>query len=573
MGGGFGPVEGRPPGSDWTHQGWTLFPPKVAYEVTTECAVGGADNGPRFHPGLPAQGPNSLWTFNGTAPPKLILARYGEPILFRNHNRLPADITQNGGFGRHTISTHLHNGHHGAENDGFTGAFFFPGQFYDYHWPLVLAGANTINPNATDPRAGGPDDNGGIVKVPGDWQETLSTLWFHDHMFGFTAQNAYKGIAAFFNLYSSVDRGNEEINDGVNLRLPSGTAKSWGNLDYDIDLLIADKAWDRDGQLYFDIFNLQGFLGDVVTVNDAYKPYVEVEARKYRFRMLNASTSRFYKFSLSDASPMIQIANDGNLLPHPATQTQLDQLGVAERFDIVIDFSRYQPGQKLWMVNLLEHEDGAGPKGNVSLSQALAGKSSDPAVGTFLELRVIPSPRPDLSQVPATLIPNPDLSKIPVARVRNFVFGDSDGKDSAPWTIETDGGKGLTADVSRVSAAPKAGTREIWNLRNDGGDWDHPIHIHFEEGQVLSRNGSSRNVPAWEGRKDVYRLGPDGSVSVSLQFREFVGMYMEHCHNTQHEDHAMLLRFEPGVGLVPLPTPNPTPQGVTFIKTSVLPDA
>jgi len=77
-------------------------------------------------PKLPNQNPNSVWTFDGTIPPKLVQGRYGEPILFRHHNGLPADVRQNGGFGRHTISTHEHNGHHGAENDGFTGAFFFP---------------------------------------------------------------------------------------------------------------------------------------------------------------------------------------------------------------------------------------------------------------------------------------------------------------------------------------------------------------------------------------------------------------------------------------------------------------
>jgi len=113
------------------------------------------------------QGPLALWTFNGTLPPKLVMGRYGEPILFRHHNRHPADVSQNGGFGRHTISTHEHNGHHGAENDGFTGAFF-PGQFYDYHWPILLAGHDTINTNAADRRAGSPDGGGGITKVPGD---------------------------------------------------------------------------------------------------------------------------------------------------------------------------------------------------------------------------------------------------------------------------------------------------------------------------------------------------------------------------------------------------------------------
>ncbi len=79
----------------------------------------------------------------------------------------PGGRPKNGGFGRHTISTHEHNGHHGAENDGFTGAYFFPGQFYDYHWPIVLAGHYSINTDATDPQAGTPDDSGGLDQGPG----------------------------------------------------------------------------------------------------------------------------------------------------------------------------------------------------------------------------------------------------------------------------------------------------------------------------------------------------------------------------------------------------------------------
>ena len=143
----------------------------------------------------------------------------------------------------------------------------------------------------------------------------MSTHWFHDHMFSFTSQNVYKGNAAMFNIYSGLDRGNEGINDGVNLQLPSGTANDFGNLEYDVNLMLADKAFDQDGQLYFDIFNFDGFLGDAMTVNLIYKPFFEVERRKYRFRILNASVSRFFKYGLSDGSPMIQIANDGNLLP------------------------------------------------------------------------------------------------------------------------------------------------------------------------------------------------------------------------------------------------------------------
>ncbi len=607
LGGGFGPCEGRPPGPVWAHQSFNIFPPQVCVEAmqaeaqtnssyNPQCPSG-LNNGIdptapvpcKLHPGLPTQSPSALWTFMGTIPPKLVQGRYGEPILFRHYNRLPADVTKNGGFGRNTISTHEHNGHHGAENDGFTGAYFFPGQFYDYHWPIVLAGLNTINTSASDPKAGSPDDSGGITKIPGDWHETMSTHWFHDHMFSFTSQNVYKGNAAMFNIYSALDRGNEEINDGVNLRLPSGTAKSWGNLDYDVNIMLADKTWDKDGQLYFDIFDFDGFLGDCMTVNLLYKPYFEVERRKYRFRILNASVSRFFKVALSDGSPMIQIANDGNLFPHPVVLTQLDEQGIAERYDIVIDFSRYKVGDKVYMVNLCEHENGKKPAQDLTIAQAMSGQSPDPCVGKFLEFRIVRDPaKPDVSQVPDTMIPNPDLSKIPVTRERTFEFGSGGTQTTSdpvsafigPWGIKTDNnGPMLNADFGRISAAPKYGTREVWTLKNGGGGWDHPIHIHFEEGQVLARNGSASNVPSWEqGRKDVYRLRPGGSITITMQFRDWGGMFMEHCHNTVHEDNAMLLRWELDGGgnafLRPLPTPIPTPQGVKFMAPDdILPTA
>src|SRR2546427_430419 len=497
-----GPIEGRPPGPIWAHQEFTLFSPRVSIEMTTEGAkvnsvynpgVASTFNSginaatgfrPTFHPGLPDQSPLALWTFNGTLPPKLMQVRYGEPVLYRQRNKLPFDVTQNGGFGRHTTSTHEHNGHHGAENDGFTGAFFFPGQFYDYHYPIVLAGWRTINTAATDPRAGGPDDSDGITKV----------------------------------------------------------------------------------------------LGDQMTVNLAYKPFFEVERRKYRFRIQNGAVARFFKISLSDGSPMIYIANDGNLLPNPVGATQLDQQGIGERYDIVIDFSRYSVGQKVWMVNLLEHSDGTRPRRTLSLADALAGNSSDPCVGKFLGFRIVRNPAtPDVSPLPAALIPNPDLSNVPVARQRTFVF-DEDARQTTndpvtsfrgPWGIGTSEDDALAADFGRIAGAPRYGTREIWTLINEEDDWDHPIHIHFEEGKILARNGSASNVPAWEkGRKDVYRLRPEGRVTITMQFRDFGGMFMEHCHNTTHEDNAMLLRWEIDDNgapfLRPLPTPIPKPQGVTF---------
>jgi manganese oxidase len=596
-GGNQGPIEGRPPGPMWAHQRWSQFLPRVGVEVTQACAKTltsynpgvpaslnsginpAAPIAPRFHPLMPVQQPNSVWTFNGTVPPKLLLGRYGEPILFRHHNRLPADPRQNNGFGRHTLTTHEHNGHHGAENDGFTGAFFFPGQFYDYHWPIVHAGFTHINTAATDPRCGTPNGSGGITKLPGDWRETMSSHWFHDHMFEFTAQNVYKGNAALFNLYSAIDRGNEAINDGVNLRLPSGRAKDWGNLDYDVNLMLADKAFNAQGQLAFDIFDTDGFLGDVMTVNLAYKPYFEVERRKYRFRLLNGGVARMFKIGLSDSRPFYLIANDGNLLPQRLTLTSTDLMGVGERYDIVIDFTQWTVGSKVHLVNLAEHNDGRKVYKTLSLAEALAGSDRDPGVGRFLEFRIVRNPaQPDVSQVPLNLIENPTMSQ-PVARTRVFEFGRGANQtlptegalptaSVGPWGIRTDGGSMLAAAFSRVSAQPVYGTREVWTMRTSGG-WDHPIHTHFEEGILLTRNGSADQVPPWErGRKDVFRLRPGGEIQISMQFRDWGGMFVQHCHTTTHEDHAMLMRWDLSGGgapsLVPLPTPLPRPQGVGF---------
>jgi len=308
----------------------------------------------------------------------------------------------------------------------------------------------------------------------------------------------------------------------------------------------------------------------------------DVDKRRYRFRLYAPGPSRWWEFALYDGKnflPFWQISSDGNLLPQPVKLTALDEQGIAERYDIVIDFSRYPIGAKLYLVNLCEHDDGRGPEQDLRLGDAFAGRSGDPCVGKFLEFCVVREPATeDKSLVPDVLIPNPTLPK--AVRERTFLFGrgginttfgapSSYEKASSDWAIRTDGGEKVSADWGRVSAAPRYGTCEVWHLVNDGGGWDHPIHIHFEEGQILARNGSASRVPPWEkGRKDVYRLRPGGTVTIKMQFRDWGGMFMEHCHNTTHEDNAMLLRWELDDSgepfLAPLPTPVPTPEGVTY---------
>ncbi|NOT39619.1 MAG: multicopper oxidase domain-containing protein [Alphaproteobacteria bacterium] len=616
-------AEGRPTGEWFSHQRWGEFTPKVFVQTAQIGARanrglrdtvqrhtysngefapgglyyrGGTTSGAqvRFHPNMPVQSPKSIWTFDGTMPPKLLVARYGEPIVFRHYNALPIDYAANNGFGAHTITTHLHNGHTPAESDGFTGAFYFPGQYYDYRWPMILAGHDSINTTATDPRAGFPNGAGGITRIRGDWRETMSTLWFHDHMVDYTAQNVYKGNAAVMNIFSAVDRGKEGYlcnytnAANPNLCLPSGTSLDWGNRDYDVNLLVADKAWDASGQLYFNIFNLNGFLGDRATVNWAYKPYMNVRARRYRLRILNGSVSRLWKFTIVTANgtrvPFHMVANDGNIMEHSvpfpnAESQELPGQGIGERFDIVIDFKPFPVGTKLYLVNLMEHDDGRGPKEVVPLASVMNNSyNGDPVVGKIMEFRVAAYTGIDRSMNPADyvegkkkMIPRPTFTaaELATARKRTFEFGRSGNTDSMPWTIKTDGGQGLGTDIHRIDAAPNKGDVEIWRVSTDGG-WAHPVHIHFEEGQIIGRDGGAPKI--WEkwARKDLYTIGNEAGLArtfdIALRFREFMGTYMEHCHNTQHEDHRMLLRWDiknPGQTIA-IPAPIPTWEGTTY---------
>jgi len=607
-----GPIEGRPPGEVFAHQRWNEFFPQIGIVQS----LGPVAPNTRFHPNFPAQAPNSVWTYGvgrfqqGQLPPFLIKTRYGQPLIHRVYNNLPVDRTQNNGFGRNETQLHFHNAHNGAESDGAANTHHFPGTFYDYRWSTTLARRDKINTQATDPRASGPNGNGGLVNVAGDFREIQGTMWAHDHRFFFTAENVYKGNLGMVDMYSGPDRGNEKLVDGINLRLPSGSQLDYGNLDFDVNLIISDAATDQTGQYFFDIFDTDGFLGDLVFVNMAYAPFFEVLPRKYRFRILAGSMSRFWQFQIADptgkAVPFQFIANDGNLVVNPITLTSLDQQGTAERYDIVVDFSKFKIGDKLTLVNTLEQTDGRLPNGQLPLAQALVGDRADPAVGGLLQFRVVGSVQsvdapgvtlfsttPDTSQVPAVL-----TQQIPIVapvRERVVTWGDGNGdsrgpngqcipdcpdKAQFPWVVQVNDGEQHSMNANRIQLEyPKAGDIEHWTYINNGGEWDHPIHLHFEEGITMNRGGAP--IPATENlvRKDVWRLRPDGRVQFQIQFGEYGGSYVNHCHNTVHEDFALLMRIQllSGVAGSPqtmvTPTPNPTPDGVVFTTPEVLPEA
>jgi len=672
-----GVAEGRSPGLNGEHQKWTDTSGPKTLTVTLQAGVrtnlgardkvqmhgyvhgefgpgglyhkvldalpqAGSTGGiePRLHPNLPEQKPTSVWTFDGTFPPKLLMSKYGDPHILRHYNFLPIHPDRNGGFGLHTISTHEHNGPNNGISDGFAQAYFFPGEYYDYYFNMNLAGYTSRNLEASDPKAATPvdswkvdgegrpvlDERGQRVPepnrmIPGEWRETMSTHWFHDHMLDYTSHNVYKGNAAMMNYYSALDRGNEAIDDGVNLRLPSGTAMSWGNRDYDVNLVILDKAWDNEGQLWFNPYNSNGFLGDRMLVNWLYMPYFNVRARRYRFRILNAGVSRFMKLALVrqiqgeggslpgpggsgvsyERVPFWLIANCGNIMMHSikfdgtrgTTSGTLPVQAIAERFDIIVDFADFNVGDRLYFVNVLEHLNGKRPNKEIALGEILNGSyeaqepsSHDPCVTKFLEFRVTEYGGTDLSVHPSTyevgkkmMIPIEPLteSEIRNAVQRNFNFVNKLGTTDE-WAIETDGGPDYQADMRRLSANPRTNCLELWTLRNGAPTWAHNVHIHYTEGKILLRD--NQLPPIWEqfARKDVYRVGgkvdSSESVVIALKFGDVIGdSYMQHCHNVAHEDVAMLLRFDvSGENCVHrLPCPLPTWQGVKFLETKTLP--
>lgn len=492
------PGADRPP--DREIQKFNQFPPVKHYEMFARAFPH------LFHPDL--QQPSILWGYGNAAgqtfsPGPTFRSRYGQPIVVRIHNNLPAQFPANDGFGIPQISTHLHNFHTAPESDGGPLMFYDVGNYLDHHYAMFPAG--------NDPR------------------EVLNSLWYHDHRADFTSQNVYKGLAGQHFVFDSTDSGNENDPSPLAFRLPSG--------DFDVPLTVADKQFDpMTHKLVFDPFNLDGVLGEHVTVNGAVTPYFEVKRRKYRFRLLNAGPSRIYTFRMCAADApdgvsctsaaadrnFIIVANDGNLLATAISESDVT-VSVAERFDVVVDFSKAKVGDRINVMNIADQTSGKGRTG-VFLD------ASSPLAQKVLQFRVVGGNPNDPSRIPGTMREKPTISNSEIACERTFVFDNQNGG----WTIN-----GRRFDfLPRFDV--KRGTAERWILTNASRDWEHPIHIHLEEHQFEVRDGTT--PPNFEQmRKDVALLKPGDSITLTMRHRDWLNEYPMHCHNTVHEDHAMML--------------------------------
>ena len=291
------------------HQRWDSFYQDAVDNNrldTYEIHVREAQHTFTLSPNIP---PQPIWGFNGLYPGPTIHAHYGRPAIVRFYNDLPQNHT---GFGSPEISVHLHNLHDASESDGFPGDYFSP----------VLAGPTLTSPGHFkdhfyyNVRAGYDE----MPETWGDPNESLGTLWFHDHTLDSTASNVYKGLAGFYLLFDELDSGNENDPNPKALRLPSG--------DYDIPIVIQDRRFSPDGKLYWNQLSPEGVMGDKYVVNGVIQPKLSVEPRKYRFRFLNGGNTRSYELyfiirNTNTKQSFHYIANDGNLLTAPLPSDQL----------------------------------------------------------------------------------------------------------------------------------------------------------------------------------------------------------------------------------------------------------
>jgi spore coat protein A, manganese oxidase len=378
---------------------------------------------------------------------------------------------------------HLHGGRSPPESDGYHEDWYVPGQSRSYYYP-----------NAQD----------------------AALLWYHDHAMGINRLNIYAGM---FGLHVIRDDAEEA------LKLPSGK--------YEMPLILCDRDLRRDAQLSYPVSPdpehpwVPEVFGELHLVNGKIFPFLEVEARKYRFRVLNGANGRFYRLSLSEGAQIQQIGSDQGLLPAPIALRYV-QLAPGERADIVVDFSQHRGAKLLLMSDTLE----------------------------LLQFRVGSASVPDSSELPAQLRAVTRIDESSAVRTRRLTLdeqmnmvAESRGMllNNTPWHAP-------------ITEKPELGSTEIWELVNLTDDV-HPIHLHMVRFQILDRRkfdsfqymtqGTLRFVDAASapepnelGWKDTARVNSKTVTRIIVPFVGYPGRFVWHCHILEHEDNEMMRPYE-----------------------------
>ena len=419
--------------------------------------------------------------YNGVVPAQRIDVEQGTRIEMIMRNKLPQAHPT---FGTPMdISTHLHGSASLPQYDGYASDITAPGQKKNYHYPNF---------------------------------QPARTLWYHDHGVHYTAQNAYSGLASQYHLHDPMERA----------LLPQG--------EFDVAVTLSDMMFTATGSQLYDDRTHSGLWGDVILANGRPWPVMKVKKRIYRFRFLNASLSRSYRPTTSPAAPMYMVATDGGLMPKSQNVTQWRH-GGAERYEVLIDFSKFKAGQRIDLRNLSNPNN----------------RDFD-NTGKIMAFDVVDDPfdrnDPTALAIPQTLNSSVDvmgLTETKGMKVRNIRVQRDDTTNE--WNLNGETWHNVVDSGYRsVLANPGLGDTEVWEIENKSGGWFHPVHIHLIDFKVLSRNG--RAPFAWElGPKDVVYVGEGEKVRLIMKFGPHRGKYMVHCHNLPHEDHDMMHQFSVGL--------------------------
>jgi bilirubin oxidase len=481
------------------------------------------------------------------------------------------------------IVTHVHGAHVQEYSDGFPEAWFLPAA---RNLPDGFATEGTFYSEfkAEFERDWNQEWAPGSAVFQYPNQQRATTLWYHDHTLGITRLNVYAGPAGFYLLRG----GDSDLPEGV---LP-GPAPSMGDPPgtryYEIPIAIQDRAFNRDGSLFcpnsrtfFDEF--QGpyipssdiapianpeFFANTMVVNGHTWPFLDVEPRRYRFRFLNGCDSRFLILKLA-SHPLVQrpakpalpfwvLGTEGGFLPQPV---QLDQLlmGLAERFDVIIDFTGLQPGAELYLIN--EGPDQPFGGGQLGTDFQPADKHT---TGQVMKFRVVPLRAADTSTPPEFLSLPAFVPLGAQATTRRLSLNELDSavlKDVGPratlLSILDNGGNPQPMEWGDpVTENPRLGTVELWELYNFTAD-AHLIHVHEIQFQVINRQplhtddsglteppvrfaGDPIAPEPWEsGFKDTVIVYPGAVTRIKVPF-DSPGRFVWHCHILEHEDNEMM---------------------------------
>jgi spore coat protein A, manganese oxidase len=473
---------------------------------------------------------------------------------------------------------HLHGGHSTEEADGFAEAWYLPaannipagyasvGSFYD----VFKAKAEGINGATWQPGSA-------VFQYAND--QRAGTNWFHDHTLGMTRLNVYAGPAGFYLLRG----GNSDLPPGI---LPGPAPKLGdppGRKYYEIPIAIQDRSFNSDGSLFYPasreffdgfagpyigadssdispIWNPE-FFGNTTVVNGKTWPVLQVEPRRYRFRFLNGCNSRFLILKIVSNAlarrparpvlPFWQIGTEGGFLPAPVQLSQL-LMTLAERADVIVDFTGLRVGTELYLINEAPDEPFAGGVTERDFPAADPGTT-----GQVMKFVVVPLASNDTSVRPdrLTLAPLTPLGAATVTRQVSLNEEDSatvEGVGPRAAVLGTMSG-GTPVHLGwddAITENPELNATEIWEMFNFTED-AHPIHIHEVQFQVvdrerMDRRGRPRAPESWEtGYKDTVIAYPGEITRVKARF-DLPGLYVWHCHIVEHEDNEMMRPYRVG---------------------------